>query len=389
MIQTFQQLNLNPNLVSGLEKAGITTPTEIQERIIPLALSNSDVIGESETGSGKTLAYLLPLFEKIDTSKRIMQAFILAPTHELVMQIGKEINLLAQNSGINVTSTTIIGDVNVKRQVEKLKEKPHIIVGTSARILQLIGMKKINAQTVKTIVIDECDKLFDKDNLSGVKDVIKSTQKDRQLMIFSATVNEKTIGIAKDIMKEPALVKIHKTNEIAENITHMYFLSEQRDKVEILRKLIASITPEKAIIFINKSQEVEILTSKLKYHHISAVSIYGTATKEERKMAMEQLRNGKVQLLIASDIAARGLDIKNVTHIFNMDLPGEPKEYLHRVGRTGRAGKSGTAISIVTERESAFLKKYEKMFNISIEKREIYKGKIVVEAKKQTKYKKI
>lgn len=377
MALTFEDLKINSNLIKGLKTEGINSPTEIQEKVIPWALQNKDVIGQSETGSGKTLAYLLPIFQKIDSSKREMQVFILAPTHELVMQIDREIKLLSESSEMPITSTTIIGEVNVKRQIEKLKEKPHIIVGTAGRILQLVTMRKINAQTVKTIVIDEGDKLLDKDNLSVVKNVIKTTMRDRQLMTFSATINEKTLVIAKGLMNEPEVVKIEENECVNPNIKHMYYLAEQRDKIEILRKLIASINPEKAIIFINKSLEVEIITSKLQYHHIKAYSIYGTATKEERKKALEDFRNGKIQLLIASDIAARGLDIKGVTHIFNMDLPEDPKQYLHRVGRTGRAGELGTAITIATERELEYIKKYENAFNIVIEEKDIYKGKII------------
>lgn len=375
--QSFKDLNLSSNLIAGLKKQGITIPTEIQEKVIPLAISNSDIIGQSETGSGKTLCYILPLFEKINTDKREMQAFILAPTHELVMQIDKVVKLLSQDSGIPVTSAAIIGDANIKRQIEKLKEKPHIIIGTYGRILQLIKMKKINAQTVRTIVIDEGDKLLDKDNISGVMDVIKTTLRDRQLMTFSATINEKTLAKAKDLMKEPIIIKTNEKTKISECITHMYFVAEQRDKIEILRKLIASINPERAIIFINKSFEVEKLTAKLKYHHISADSIYGTAKKEDRKKSMDKLKNGTIHLLIASDIAARGLDITGVTHIFNMDLPQDSKEYLHRVGRTGRYGKSGTAISIVTDKEVECIKKYEKLFHINIQEKNIYKGKII------------
>ncbi|MDP4142880.1 MAG: DEAD/DEAH box helicase [Bacillota bacterium] len=377
MMTSFDSLGLNSNLIEGLKKENITEPTAIQEKLIPSAIENKDVIGQSQTGSGKTLAYLLPIFQKIDSSKREMQAIILAPTHELAMQINSQIKLLSNNSGMLVTSLPIIGEVNITRQIEKLREKPHIIVGSAGRILELIKKKKISAHTIKSIVIDEGDRLLDENNINGVKDLIKTTMRDRQLMVFSATINEKTLISAKALMKDPEIVQIKSEELINPDINHLYFTAEQRDKMEVLRKLIASIKPERAIVFINKSDETQITTLKLQYHNIKACGIYGGATKEERKEAMDGFKNGKIQLLVASDIAARGLDVKDVTHIFNLDLPPDPKEYLHRVGRTGRAGKTGTAISIVTTREVPVIKKYERDFNITVEHKDIYKGAIV------------
>lgn len=377
MASSFDNLGLSPNIIEGLKKQGISEPTDIQSLSIPIALQNRDIIGQSQTGSGKTLAYLLPLFQKVDTEKREMQAFVLAPTHELVMQIDKQIKLLAQNSGAAVTSAPIIGEVNIARQIEKLKEKPHIIVGSAGRILELIKKRKINSQTVKTIVIDEGDMLLSQNNLDRVKDVIKTTMRDRQLMAFSATMSEEALNIARGLMKEPEVIKIEEKNMVNPNIRHIYFVAEQRDKIEVLRKLVASIKPERAIVFINKSEEIEITVLKLQYHHLKAYGIYGKASKEDRQRAIKGLKSGEIQLLVASDLAARGLDIEDVTHIFNLDLPEESKGYLHRAGRTGRTGKAGTAISIVTRNEVSLIKMYENDFNIKIDKKEIYKGKIL------------
>jgi len=376
MDNTFDELGLSQNLVNALKKVNITNPTEIQSNSIPWSLTNRDIIGQSQTGSGKTLAYLLPLFSKISIEKREMQAIILVPTHELAMQIDKQIRTLSENSGIPVTSIPIIGEVNIKRQIEKLREKPHIIVGSSGRIFELIKMKKISAHTIKTIVLDEGDKLLDEKNLSGIKAIIKTTMRDRQLMVFSATISEKIIATAKEFMNNPEIIKIKENKTVNENIEHIYFLSEQRDKTELLRKLIASIKPKKAIIFINKSDEIQIITAKLQYHHINAFSIFGNASKEDRKSALEGFRCGKYELLVASDLAARGLDITDVSTIFNLDLPEDHKEYLHRAGRTGRFGNTGTCISIVTEKEVSVINKLEKEFNIKISRMRIYKGEI-------------
>lgn len=376
MNNKFEKIGLGEELVGGLKLMGITEPTEIQEKAIPWALANKDVIGQSQTGSGKTLGYLLPLFARIDSSKREMQAIVLAPTHELAMQIDKTAKLLSEKSGIPVTSVAIIGEVNVKKQVEKLREKPHIIVGSAGRILELIKMKKISAHTVKTIVLDEGDKLLNEKNITVVKAVIKTTLRDRQLMMFSATVTEKALGTARELMKEPEVIKVKEENLVNPDIEHIYLQCEQRDKIEVLRKLIASTNPAKGIIFINKSDDIQIMTAKLQFHNINAQSIFGTASKEDRKNAMEGFRSGKYKLLVASDLAARGLDIAGVSHIFNLDLPEDHKEYLHRAGRTGRQGIAGTCISIVTEKEVAVLRKMEREFNIEISPAKIYKGVI-------------
>lgn len=377
MSVTFEKLGLNPNLIDGLRKERIEIPAEIQERVLPLALENRDIIAQSETGSGKTLAYLLPIFQRIAVHKREMQAIVLAPTHELVMQIDKVIKSLAEDSGLPITSTPIIGDVNIKRQVEKLREKPHIVVGSAVRVFELIKMKKISAHTIKTIVLDEADRLLEDKNIGVIKDIIKTTLKDRQLMAFSATIDEKVQAAAQSLMKEPQVIKIEEKLQVNPNIIHMYITCEQRDKIEVLRKLIAAAKPKKAIVFINKSEETEITTMKLQYHNLKAYGIHGKASKEERQKAMENFRNGNLQLLVASDIAARGLDIKDVTHIFNLDLPRDSRDYLHRVGRTGRAEEKGSSISIVTMKETAFLKKYEKDLNIKIEEKILKSGKLL------------
>ncbi len=377
MDKTFNELGLQENLISGLKKQGIEKPTEIQVGAIPLGLESKDIIGESETGTGKTLAYLLPIFQKIDITSKDIQAIILAPTHELAMQIHKQIELLSENSASGVKSASIIGNVNIKRQLEILKGKPHIIVGSAGRILELITMKKLKSHFVKTIVIDEGDRMIDENNIEGVKAIIKTTLRDRQIMLFSATVSLKAVEIAKTLMTDAEVIKVGDKSVVNPNIEHMYFLVEKREKLILLRKLISAVNPEKAIIFINKSDEVEITTSKLSYHGLKVEGIHGTSEKENRKKAIEDFNAGKIQLLVASDLAARGLDIDGVTHIFNLDIPENSKDYLHRAGRTARMGKLGFALSIAEERELDLIKTYEKDFNIEILQKDIYMGRII------------
>lgn len=377
MVEFFKSLNMEPTLVTALKKENITTPTEVQRKVIPEALKNKDLVVQSETGTGKTLAYLLPLFEKLKSMDREMQAIILTPTHELAIQVERQIERLSENSDIKLTSAPILGNVNIDRQIQKLKEKPNILVGSPGRILELIKKKKISAHTVKTIILDEADRLMDQNNIESVKAVIKSTLKERQLMMFSASISKETEERAREIMKEPEFIKSSEGITVPDIIEHLYFIAEQRDKIEVLRKLVRIINPQKAIAFVNKSDEIEVFTAKLKYHGLNAESIHGTNIKLDRKRVMEDFRSGKIQLLVASDIAARGLDIEGVSHIFNLSMPENPKDYLHRAGRTGRKGNSGVTVSIITARELPLVKKYQKELGINLIEKDMYKGEIV------------
>lgn len=375
MIKLFEELGMESSLISALEKENITTPTDVQRRVIPEMLKNRDLIVQSETGTGKTLAFLLPLYKKIDTSLRGMQAIVLVPTHELAIQVQRVIENLSQNSDVKVSSAPIIGNVNIDRQIIKLKEKPHIIVGSPGRILELIQKKKISAHTIKTIILDEADRLLN--DMKNVGAVVKSTMRDRQLLMFSASISKETEAWGKEMMKEPEVIREEVKWSVPDTIEHIYFLTEQREKFDVLRKVVRILDPQKAIVFTNGIEEAVLVTEKLKHHGFAAEDIHGTNRKEERKRALEGFRAGKVRLLIASDIASRGLDIEGVTHIFSMNAPEKPGDYLHRVGRTGRNGMPGVAVSIVAERELQRIIQYEKSLNIKISLKTMYKGNIL------------
>lgn len=382
--ESFQELGIQAELVEALAKEGIVQPTEIQKSTIPLILSNRDVAGQSETGSGKTLAYLLPVLQKIDSNKRENQVLILTPTHELALQVQRQIQDLSRHLAAMITSAAIIGNVNIARQIEKLKEKPHIIVGSAGRILELIKKRKISAQSLKTIVLDEADQLLDEKNIQTVKAVLKTAYKDSQILLFSATLSQDAIRQAAGFLKDPAVQRMTMKAKVVPTIIHQHFICEQRDKLELLRKLVRHLEPGRALIFINKTEEIEKTVERLSYHGLDAVAISGASQKENRRQAMADFRAGKTQLLVASDLAARGLDIKNITHIFNLDIPEEPQLYLHRVGRTGRAGQSGVAVSLVTQRELPLLHKIENSLKISIPLRRLSFGKVIGEKEQET-----
>ncbi|WP_207729418.1 DEAD/DEAH box helicase [Clostridium gallinarum] len=371
----FEDLKIKEEIIKGLSSMGITEPTDIQKEIIPLAINGENLIGQSETGTGKTLAYLLPAIEKIDTTKKEMQCIILAPTHELAIQINNTINEVKKAASLDITSTSLIGSANIKRQIDALKTKPHIIVGSAGRILELIGKKKVSAHTIKTIIIDEVDKLLDKNNLPVIKNIIKSTQKQTQVMMFSATLNNKTLDIAKTLKDDIKVVSV-KNNKVNENIIHNYIKTDSRKKIDTLRKLIHASKAEKVLVFNNDVYTTNTAIENLTASKIKVAAIGGNNKMEERKKALEDFRKGNINVLIASDVAARGLDIKGITHVINLDIPEDPNDYLHRSGRVGRAGETGDVFSLVDEREEKIIKSHEKNFKINILEKHLYKGNI-------------
>jgi ATP-dependent RNA helicase DeaD len=373
---SFKNLKIDDKICKVLEGQRIINPTKIQNSAVPSIMEGLDVIAESETGSGKTLAYLLPLIENINFEQTQNQFIILTPTHELAIQVHKVLNNISEESGLGITSSVIIGNVNIKRQIEILKQKPQFIIGSPGRILELIKLKKISAHTIKSIVIDECDRLLDRNNFDTVKAVIKTTLRDRQLLMFSATITEDVIEKGRELMKDPKIIKEETDLKVNKNIEHVFLVCDRRDKILVLRKLMAALKPKKAIAFINKTDEVEILTAKLKFHGLKADGIHGEFVKNERKKVMDEFKSGKINLLVASDIAARGLDIQDVTHVINIDIPEDLKDYLHRSGRTGRVKNRGLCISIVTYEEVQLIKKYEKNFGINISLKELSYGRL-------------
>lgn len=374
MSHTFDRLNISKELIDALAGQGITEPTSIQELAIPSFLQKKDIIAESYTGSGKTLAFLLPLFEKIDAERLEMQAIILAPTHELVMQIHNQITLLREKSGIMVTSTPIIGEVHIDKQIKKLKEKPHIIVGSPGRVLDLMDKRKITAHTIQTIILDEADNLLEQNESATITKLIKMTKKDTQLCAFSASITAKTLGLAKRLMKEPEVIKAAPTTVLNPNITHFYTVGSMRDKFDMLRRLINQTTPDKALIFVSQHTDVKTLIEKLTYHHYKVASISGKISKEERKNALTRFRTGKVKLMISSDLSARGLDVPDISHVFHFDAPLTAQDYLHRAGRTARGLHHGTSICILTPKELGSIRIYEKAFHIKFKELKLQGG---------------
>ncbi len=391
-MKTFNQLVINEKLIKGLVKQNITEPTKVQSLTIEKIRENKDLLVNSETGSGKTLAYLLPMFEKIDTTMRETQVLVLAPTHELVMQIANQSKLLAENSNMDVTTFSIIGEVNIQKQIKNIKAmKPHIVVGTAGRLLDLIQQKKLRVHDVKTIILDEVDSLVSGKGEGIVEKIIKTTLRDRQLLGFTASLDEKSESFCDYMMKDMEIIKATDQSAINPNINHMYIYGDRREKFAILRKALSSAKAKRAIVFVNDEDSIEVINEKLNYHNYKAVCISGKMSKEDRKNAMTSFRSGKAAILVSSDLSARGLDIPDVSHIFNLDFPPSKNEYLHRCGRSARGNKKGTAISIVTNQNLNTIRDYKRQFKINMNAVEIKEGNFVdvdfTKLKKETKAK--
>ncbi|MFD0695089.1 DEAD/DEAH box helicase [Paenibacillus sp. GCM10027628] len=375
MNASFEQLLVEQSYVHKLHAMGIEQPTPIQEEAIPALLQGKDAIIQSQTGTGKTLAYLLPALQKIDPQQKQLQVLVLVPTRELGMQIMQQIEMLTEGNAIR--SQSLIGGAAVVRQVEKLKLHPHIAVGTPGRILELMKMRKLTLHHVKLAIVDEVDQVFELGSMNEVEAVLKGTLRSSQTVFVSATIPASIEQTAQRWMKEPVILKINPSQRTAETLEHCYFVCDERDKIDTLRRLVRLINPASAIVFINATADIAEVVGKLQYVGLSVEALYGEAGKTERAKVMTHFRDRKFQLLLATDIAARGLDIEGVTHVFHLDPAMNAEYYLHRVGRTGRMGRKGTAISIVTPKELFILDKFEKQLGITIAPKAMYEGRIV------------
>lgn len=371
---------LKPFLQDAWEKSGFQNQTAIQEAAIPMILEGKDLIAESPTGTGKTLAYLLPLLNTIDSNLVTLQAVVLASSQELVMQVYQEFQKWSDGSGIRGTS--IIGGANMKRQLEKLKKRPHVIFATPGRLFELIKQKKVKMNEVKMIVLDEGDQLLIHEHITTVQNIVKSTMNDRQVVLFSATMKAGIEQLAKGLTNHCEVLRILK-DEVATSgeVEHIYFLCEQRDKIKLLEK-VTRLENSKSLAFINDIGEIQVFNEKFHFKDLSTGILHSNMKKLERQAALKNFRDGKMKMLISTDVAARGLDIQGVTHVVHIDLPKDITQYVHRAGRTGRMGANGIVISFVTEREERELKLYCRELNIPLHKRIFYKGEIAEEEKK-------
>ena len=368
MLQDSIFLQFSDEIQEKLKSLNITTPTSVQQNVIPTILENKNVIFQSETGTGKTFTYLLPIIKRIhETSTNdAIKAIICAPTFELASQIKQ-----ATMSITSLKTALFIGGAPIKRQIESLKEKPQIIVGTTARLLELIKLKKIKTNNLFTIVFDESDRLIKKETIEDVYDLLKVIPQTTQIIDCSATIDEK-----KKKVFTGEVILMPQEDVLKKNITHWAIYAEQRNKIDTLRKVILAEKPEKALIFTSRADQVENIYSKLTYKNIECVALHAKADKQKRKSAIDKFKSGKIKYLITSDLAARGLDIPGISHVIQMDLPSDNDFFVHRAGRTARAGKKGINLVIGDEYEMNKYALLEKKLGIIVYPKEIYNGKI-------------
>lgn len=373
---TFTDLQVHPELIAALTRQQIADPTPIQIVGLPVLLAGQDAYLHAETGTGKTLAYLLPIFCRLDAQQAATQAVIVAPTHELAIQIQRQCCDLAQNAGWPIRSLLLIGGTSTDRQIDKLKKKPHVVVGSPGRIGELIGKGKLKTQHVRSIVIDEADRLLNEESLQAIRAVIQAAPATRQLVFASATLEPQSTAVIATLAPDLVMLQAGAA-AVNENIEHLYLVCEERDKPDELRKLLHALDPERAIVFVHRNDLAGKIAAKLAHHHIPAADLNAALDKQDRKHAMDGFRSGEIRVLIASDVAARGLDIKGVTHIFNFDVPTLSKAYLHRVGRTGRAGAKGLAVTLVTEIEARVIRRYQEELGIVMQCVRMREGRVI------------
>jgi superfamily II DNA/RNA helicase len=360
---TFTELLLPTDLIAALAKQQISDPTPVQSAALPVLMAGKDAYLNAETGTGKTLAYLLPLFTRIDPAQAATQVVIVAPTHELAIQIHRQSCDLAQNAGRAIRSVLLIGGTATDRQIEKLKAKPHVVVGSPGRIVELIERGKLKTAHLRSIVVDEADRLLHDESLEWIQKIIRSAPPARQLIFASATIESQTRQ-AMAVLSPDAVLLNPGTAAVNENIEHLYLVCEERDKPDVLRKLLNAFDVPRSIVFVHRNDVAERVAAKLAHHKLAVADLSGELNKMDRKQAMDGIRSGAIRVMIATDLAARGLDILGVTHVFNLDVPTLSKAYLHRVGRTGRAGAKGMAISLLTEIEARLVRRYEEELGI-------------------------
>lgn len=369
---------MKENLLEHWQQAftanGFEEPTEIQTELYGVLKAGSDALAISPTGTGKTVAYTLPILEKIE-AKPELQWLVLAPSHELVMQIADAIRLFIEPEK-KISVMPIIGGANLKRQLEKLKKKPQIIVASPGRLLELIDRKKVKMHSVQVVTLDEADQLLSKENSRMTMDIVRHAKRDVQLVLASATRPLDPDAFFRQFEREPVEIEVSPAKRATENVTHLYMEVENREKASLIRR-ITQVDGMQALVFVRDKPRMDILLEKLKFDGVTAAGIHGDLRKETRQKVLREFKAGKLQYLIVTDIAARGLDIPDLPYVIQYDIAESAREYTHRAGRTGRMGKPGTVLSFVNQRELRSLKQFLKELGKSALPVRFFGGKLV------------
>lgn len=355
----FSELGLSEGIVNTLTEIGYEQPTPIQEQTIKLALEGRDVLGQAQTGTGKTAAFGLPTIEKIDASNPAIQALVIAPTRELAVQGQEELFRFGKSKGLKVR--TVFGGSSIEKQIKGLKAGAHIVVGTPGRLVDLIKRKAIKLDQLETLILDEADEMLNMGFLEDIHFIIEKTPEARQTLLFSATMPNDIKKIGVKFMKNPEHIKIAAKEMTADRIDQYFIKTKEFEKFDVLTRLLDVERPELAIVFGRTKRRVDELIRGLKLRGYRAEGMHGDLDQNKRLAVLRDFKAGHIDVLVATDVAARGLDVSGVTHVYNYDITQDQESYVHRIGRTGRAGKSGRSVTFVSYNEMGYLRAIENM----------------------------
>lgn len=351
----FEELQINERILRAIEDMGFEEASPIQAQSIPVALSGRDIVGQAQTGTGKTAAYAIPMLQKIDPSLKKVQAIVLCPTRELAIQVAEEIRKLAKYMS-DIKVLPVYGGQEIVRQIKALKTGVQIIVGTPGRVMDHMRRKTVHFDNVSMVILDEADEMLDMGFREDMETILTDTPDERQTVMFSATMDRAIMDIARTFQKDAELIKVVRKELTVSNIDQFYYEVRPKNKTEVLCRLIDIYNPRLSVVFCNTKRQVDELISELKGRGYFADGIHGDMKQQQRDRVMDDFRSGKTEILIATDVAARGIDVDDVDIVFNYDLPQDEEYYVHRIGRTGRAGRGGLALSFISGKEVYKLK---------------------------------
>ncbi len=375
----FKEMGLSTEIQSAIEELGFEQPTPVQEKTIPFLLeSTQDVVALAQTGTGKTAAFGLPIIQQIDTTEKSIQALILSPTRELAMQIANDLKVYSKNVK-NFKSAVVYGGSDIRAQIKELDRGPQVVVGTPGRTLDLIKRNKLKVEKIRWVVLDEADEMLSMGFKDDLDAILENSPEEKQTLLFSATMPKEIVAISKKYMTDIHEISVGKRNVGADTVEHNYYLVHARDRYLALKR-IADVNPNiYGIIFCRTRAETKDVADKLMQDGYNADALHGDLSQAQRDHVMARFRGKHLHMLVATDVAARGLDVNDLTHVINYNLPDDPEVYVHRSGRTGRAGKKGVSITLIHMREKGKLKQVERSVNKPFTKKEVPSGKVICE----------
>lgn len=375
----FSEMGLSQEILQGISDLGYQQPTPIQEQVIPLSMEqNRDIIGLAQTGTGKTAAFGLPALGKIDLNSNYPQLLILSPTRELCMQITRDLESYSKYiNGMHIVA--VYGGAPIDKQISSLKRGAHVVVATPGRICDLIKRKRIQLDNVRTLVLDEADEMLKMGFREDVDAILAETPSEKTTLLFSATMSSDIATIAKTYMKKPVEITVGQKNASAENVNHIYYMVHAKDRYMALKRVVDYFPEIYGIVFCRTRMETKDVAASLMKDGYNAEALHGDLTQSQRDYVMQKFRERNLSVLVATDVAARGLDVTDLTHVINYNLPDDPENYTHRSGRTGRAGKQGTSVSIINMKEKGKLKQIERVIRKQFEYKEVPAGHDICE----------